>query len=524
MTYFSYFLLKALSTEQVISISAVAVVVAVLIALNIWLICSTYKRKKAKQKEQELNNNNARAEAPAAETPANEPVKPAEKPAAKEPVKQVKKPAAKKPVKKAEEPAVTEPVKAVEEPVAEEPVKTVEEPVVKEPVKTVEEPVAVQAVAVEAAEQADDDGTVVAEDGGIFAPHILAAADMSEKMRSDFDLAGKECDDKLYYVRYGIGFEARLRRSDRTVKSFYRSIVDEIYSYKKVKIRKSFRQLRVYKGREVLALLVFKGKKLCIAFALDPAVYAETKYRGKDMSEKKRFQKTPMLLKISTERKLKYAKYLLHEMMTPHGIEQGEVVAGKYDIKSLSRNALYEAGLLRITVLGEVRDNVEVEEPTLVEEVPAEEIVEAPVEEVVEAVEEQEEVVETPAEEEEEPAIEPAMEELPEEEPDEIVEEAPHITQAKPITDKVFKKVSGTVNTDVLNEHFAVGDVITLALLKERALVPKSVTYIKVLFGGKLDKRITVYAHDFSVEALAAIHAVGGSAIKVLFKKESKKK
>lgn len=140
---------------------------------------------------------------------------------------------------------------------------------------------------------------------------ILKGKEMSCETRKALGITAKEYDEKQYSVTFKPSFAAKLALSDDVIKSQYYEICKSFYSYKKTRIRASKKQQRAGKGKDVLALIFFKGKKLAVALNLDPNEYANTKYRGKDVSAKRRFAKTPMLLKITSERKLKYAEYLI---------------------------------------------------------------------------------------------------------------------------------------------------------------------------------------------------------------------
>ncbi len=83
-----------------------------------------------------------------------------------------------------------------------------------------------------------------------------------------------------------LAFDAKLRLSGDEVKERYQALMNEISQYKGVKVKSSYRQQRIYKGRKTLGLIVFCGKTLCIALALNPAEYENTKYRGIDKSDK----------------------------------------------------------------------------------------------------------------------------------------------------------------------------------------------------------------------------------------------
>lgn len=115
-------------------------------------------------------------------------------------------------------------------------------------------------------------------------------------------------------------FETKIELAPEEIKSFYREIKAFAESYG-VKVVRSHKHERIYKGRTIFALLTFKGKKLAIALALDPKT-ADAKYHAKDVSEVKRFEKTPMLMRVTSQRKVKYATQLLAELFEKAGIKK----------------------------------------------------------------------------------------------------------------------------------------------------------------------------------------------------------
>ena len=168
----------------------------------------------------------------------------------------------------------------------------------------------------------------------VFGKQIMAVSDLNEFQREKFGFVGEEYDNKRYFVRQSFSFEAKLRASDDEVKRRYEAVC------------------------KTLAVMVFRGKTLCIAFALNPADYAETKYRGEDMSAVKRYVNTPMLLRLTSERRLGYAQYLISRLAESNGAE--ELSSPEYiscDLVKLSRNRLFAENKFKITVLGEVPED-----------------------------------------------------------------------------------------------------------------------------------------------------------------------
>ena len=186
---------------------------------------------------------------------------------------------------------------------------------------------------------------------------ILAVKNMSDATREKLGFVGEEYETKRYYVRYVLSFEAKLRLADEEIKERYKAFCNEVALYKGLKIKGTFRQQRIYRGRKTLGLILFRGKTLCVAFALNPYDYIDTKYRGIDKSDKKRFENTPMLFKLTSARKLEHAKYLLLQLAEANTIAlSSQPVHNEYELKRMTRDAMFNDEKLRITVLGEVPD------------------------------------------------------------------------------------------------------------------------------------------------------------------------
>ena len=218
---------------------------------------------------------------------------------------------------------------------------------------------------VESEEDDDDDEKesvviteTLGEDEDITANEILAVADMSEYTRKKLGFVGDEYDRKRYYVRYRYGFEAKLRAASDEVKERYVALVNEVCMYKGVKLRMSFRAQRIYKGRKTLGLIFMRGKTLCVALALDPKAYEDTKYQGIDKSDQKRFADTPMMYKLTSMRRTDYARYLFMQLCDLNLIlpDESKLEPDPIDLSSRTPDELFVAQALRIAILGPAPD------------------------------------------------------------------------------------------------------------------------------------------------------------------------
>ena len=71
----------------------------------------------------------------------------------------------------------------------------------------------------------------------------------------------------------------------------------------------------------------------------------------------------------------------------------------------------------------------------------------------------------------------------------------------------------GIINIGVIDANFDADDVVTLAVLKQKGLVPKSMGRVKILADGILNKPLTIKAESYSVQAIKMIELTGGTVI-----------
>lgn len=67
------------------------------------------------------------------------------------------------------------------------------------------------------------------------------------------------------------------------------------------------------------------------------------------------------------------------------------------------------------------------------------------------------------------------------------------------------------INLSDLN-RFNDGDVVTMELLKEKGIIKKELSGLKVLGNGNLEKKLTIKANRFSSIAVSKIESAGGTA------------
>lgn len=448
----------------IIALASAAVVMGV-----IDVVVFVRKRKKKRQDE----------EAAPEETPQEEP---SEAAYAEEPAPDIS----------AEEPAAPEIAAAVigaESPADEEPART--EPAAEAPSEelppeeipaVVTAETAVQPPEEEDAEQDDDDNDFENDsDVEIIECVEVLPDEPAENETADVAAVAVPVRRKIV-VRYKFSFRAKLIQAPRELQARFGEFADEARAYKKVKFTVSWKQVRIYSGRNTLALVLFKGRKICVAFALDPAEYAESKYGGIDVSSVKRFAKTPYLLKLTSARKTRYAKELFAAVAAKYGLEKGSVTKTDFYLPFRTTEELIKVNLVKLLSSGDITGDAEV--------------VKADIADLIR----------------DKITLAEAGISLSDEVAAEYMETADDMaTVRKPVS----RGRRAIINIDTLAQNFAAEDVVTLDALKEKKLVPSGAGSLKVLARGLLDKPLTVEADDFSIDAVKMILLTGGRPVKI---------
>ena len=148
-------------------------------------------------------------------------------------------------------------------------------------------------------------------------------------------------------IVYNYSFESKLILSDYQTKTYYESIIKFIKSYG-VKIVRSWKKERVFLGRKQFAVLSFRGKRLSVSLALDPKEYEGSKYRFVDVSDVKKYANTPMMMKLTSDRKLKHTLELLGVIFANNELIQSEENVSFKKVAYQSKNSLIKKGLIKV--------------------------------------------------------------------------------------------------------------------------------------------------------------------------------
>ncbi len=322
---------------------------------------------------------------------------------------------------------------------------------------------------------------------------------VESKVNNDGDIVLVEKDAKgnLFEIRFIKSFTAKLSQSEDVVKDYYTGLKNYVLAYKKANSRVSWHYDAVNVGREIVIKFAIRGKTLCLYYALakdglDP------KYKVEDAKGKK-FEDVPVLYRIKNDRRYNYAKDLIDMVMGNVGAEKGEEPNVDYRIPYEETTPLLKRGLIK-----ELKVRVKDQNEPAPEPAPEPEQEPARVEEPVEEEKPVEEVhqIEIPAH-----LEHVSVQEADEMMSDEVAEEVIVIKKSK-VKHMGKKEV---INLDMLSKYFNDGDVVDLESLKEKKLINAKTDYIKVLARGVLDKKLTVKADDFSLQAVKMIALMGGT-------------
>ena len=313
-------------------------------------------------------------------------------------------------------------------------------------------------------------------------------SEMTAEVSADADHGRVRVGEKEIEVSYRKSFTARLLLSEDPVKDYYTRIHNYILSYTG-KNRVSWFYDSYNSGRTQLVKLAIRGKTLCAYFALDFAEYENTKYHVQEAATK-RYEKVPVMIRVRSERGVKYAKELVDAVMAKYGVAQNEkktgtATAADYPVDTLQN--LISRQLVK--VLATDGDDLTGEDVTLV---PVAFTVRHSV------------------------TVHEAKNLLSDE--DALTLVAPAAPEETAETEKELPYHGGRkfpVNIDTLSAHFENGDTVTPAALRRMGLIPKKAAGVKILARGTLNKSLTVLAHDFSADAVKMIALTGGQIHKL---------
>jgi hypothetical protein len=102
----------------------------------------------------------------------------------------------------------------------------------------------------------------------------------------------------------------------------------------------------------MLAKIDIKGKTVYLYLALDPSSYSASKYGCINVKENSKYDKTPLLMKIRSDRAKRYSLELVDILMRELNIERGEERAVDYRQPYETNAELYRRGIVKLSVSG----------------------------------------------------------------------------------------------------------------------------------------------------------------------------
>ena len=103
-------------------------------------------------------------------------------------------------------------------------------------------------------------------------------------------------------------------------------------------------------GREKKIKIAVRGKTLVIFFALDIDAYAESKYYPHFMGGVKKFEETPMMIKVKSDRGVSHAKELIDAVLEGVDLKK-DFVPEDYTRPYKNDEELIKEGLAKVVTI-----------------------------------------------------------------------------------------------------------------------------------------------------------------------------
>jgi ribosomal protein L15 len=204
-----------------------------------------------------------------------------------------------------------------------------------------------------------------------------------------------------------------------------------------------------------------------------------------------------MLMKVKSDRGLKYVIELIEEMMAKLGIERGDMPSVDYHMPYETTEALVERDLVKVIL----PPGVTLDENASIASIDVSELIDNASKAAEAAT-----VEEAPTVEELHVDAVHADELVTDEEAEAKIE----------IIERTVPVSSGTkfveINLDTICDNYEDDETVDLESLKSKSLVSKNAGSLKVLARGVMTKRLVIIADQFSLQAVKMITLAGGHA------------
>jgi len=256
-------------------------------------------------------------------------------------------------------------------------------------------------------------------------------------------------------------FRARLKESSEKNRISYSIIKNEFCAQKSVAYRVCGRVEKIKFHGDIIAVIGIAKRSIKLWLALDPSEFDKDRYFQKDVSEKPRYAKVPMLVRIGSERAQKRVLELLSALFEKFGIEPRR----KYEEKPLQELIFTLKGnkLLKDREHKALLcETIHVHDADVLDNDTAENCIE--------------------------------------------IKDIDHIDVEN------FESVS----LDALDEHFTDGQKVTLEKLKKLGLVSEECNGFRVVAGSRISKPLIIHANEFTLPAVKMIVLTGGRAVQLV--------
>ncbi len=305
----------------------------------------------------------------------------------------------------------------------------------------------------EEAEEEDDNDDV--EDDGTEVEEIQHSKEAGVIVQ-DFQVVDAEGKPKKIKRR----FNSRMMFAPYETKEYYNEIKNYLQMYR-AKGRISSR-CESYRYKGLVAKVALGGKSIKVFLAIDPSFIDENpKYHLKNVSDKKQYKDVPVMIKVRSDRALKYFKELVDYMMANRLVKPKRNYTPVNYMPQLIPN-----GEAIMATLGMQADYLQ---STM------------------------------------------NVRSIPEDMPDDLADYIPMI----PGEELGEEEVEANVYLDTLCNHFEDGDEITIDVLKTLHIVTKG-NVLRIKARGTLDRKLIIYAEYFDADALKMLMCTNCTAIKII--------
>jgi len=150
-------------------------------------------------------------------------------------------------------------------------------------------------------------------------------------------------DEELVVDKFGFDFtfktfEEKLLSASEVLKQRYASIKESLLKINKVKVRRSKRYETFKVGKIIVAKFIIRGKTLNAYLNLNPKNYENTKYVYRDVSTIKSYESTPLRIRLTSERSVRYTNELILEIVKNYNFKLNDKiinVSNKKIVKNL---------------------------------------------------------------------------------------------------------------------------------------------------------------------------------------------